>query len=154
MGRSRSRSAPSGSGGGSSSSSSCQRWRPIARFGTNGDRVEHRAELRPILAARFLERDRATWLTALESAGIPCGPIRDIVEAFASPEAAALGMTVEQEHPAWGVIRQVGLPFRLSGTPATIRTPPPLLGQDTDEVLTALGRTPAEIAALRRLGVV
>ena len=63
-------------------------------------------------------------------------------------------MTVEQEHPAWGVIRQVGLPFRLSRTPATIRTPPPLLGQDTDAVLAALGRTPAQIAALRRLGVV
>ncbi len=124
------------------------------RFGTNGDRVEHRAELRPILAARFLERDRAAWLAALETAGIPCGPIQDIVEAFASPEAVALGMTVEQEHPAWGVIRQVGLPFRLSRTPATIRTPPPLLGQDTDAVLTALGRTPAQIAALRRDGVV
>ena len=39
-------------------------------------------------------------------------------------------------------------------TPATIRTPPPLLGQDTDEVLAALGRTPAQIAALRRVGVV
>ena len=124
------------------------------RFGTNGGRVEHRAELRPILAARFLERDRAAWLAALETAGVPCGPIQDVVEAFASPEAAALGMTVEQEHPAWGVIRQVGIPFRLSRTPATIRTPPPLLGQDTDEVLAALGRTPAQIAALRRDDVV
>ncbi len=124
------------------------------RFGTNGGRVEHRAALRPVLAARFLERDRAAWLAALELRGIPCGPIQDIVEAFASPEAAALGMTVEQEHPAWGVIRQVGVPFRLSRTPATIRTPPPLLGQDTDAVLAALGRTPAQIAALRRVGVV
>ena len=128
--------------------------RPTRASRRTAARVEHRAELRPILAARFLERDRAAWLAALESAGIPCGPIQDIVEAFASPEAAALGMTVEQEHPAWGVIRQVGLPFRLSRTPATIRTPPPLLGQDTDEVLAALGRTPAQIAALRRLGVV
>ena len=43
------------------------------------------------------------WLAALDAAEIPCGPINDIVAAFASPEAAALGMTVEQEHPAWGV---------------------------------------------------
>jgi formyl-CoA transferase/CoA:oxalate CoA-transferase len=107
-----------------------------------------------LLAARFLERDRTTWLAALELRGIPSGPIRDIVEAFASPEAAALGMTVEQEHPAWGVIRQVGIPFRLSRTPATIRTPPPLLGEQTDEVLAGLGRTPSQIAALRRAGVV
>jgi crotonobetainyl-CoA:carnitine CoA-transferase CaiB-like acyl-CoA transferase len=124
------------------------------RFATNGQRVEHRAELRPLLAARFLERDRATWLAALELGGIPCGPIQGIVEAFASPEAVALGMTVEQEHPAWGVIRQVGVPFRLARTPASIRTPPPLLGQDTDEVLVALGRTPGQVAALRRDGVV
>jgi len=124
------------------------------RYAANGDRVEHRAELRPILAARFLERDRAAWLATLEAAEVPSGPIQDIVEAFASPEAAALGMTVEQEHPAWGVIRQAGIPFRLSGTPATIRTPPPLLGEHTDEVLAGLGRTPSEIAALRRAGVV
>ncbi len=44
-------------------------------------------------------------------------------------------MTVELEHPAWGVIRQVGVPFEFSTTPATIRTPPPLLGQDTDAIL-------------------
>jgi crotonobetainyl-CoA:carnitine CoA-transferase CaiB-like acyl-CoA transferase len=118
------------------------------RFAANGDRVEHRAELRPILAARFLERDRAAWLAALEAAEVPCGPIRDIVEAFASPEAAALGMTVEQEHPAWGVIRQVGVPFALSATPATIRTPPPTLGQDTDTILAEIGYTAAEIERL------
>ena len=70
----------------------------------------------------------AEWLAALEAAEIPCGPINDIVEAFASPEARALGMAVELEHPAWGVIRQVGIPFELSATPASIRRPPPLLG--------------------------
>ena len=109
------------------------------RFATNGDRVEHRAELRPILAARFRARDTGTWLAALEAAEIPAGPINDIVQAFASPEAVALGMTVEQEHPAWGLIRQVGIPFQLSATPASIRTPPPTLGQDTDAILSELG---------------
>ena len=54
-------------------------------------RLEHgRAELRPILAARFLERDRAIWLAALELRGIPCGPIQDIVEAFACGTAAVI----------------------------------------------------------------
>ena len=55
-----------------------------------------------------------TGSRALDAAEIPCGPINDIVEAFASPEAVALGMTVEQEHPAFGAIRQVGLPFQLA----------------------------------------
>ena len=123
------------------------------RFATNGDRVERRAALRPILAARFAERTSADWLAALDAAEIPCGPINDILAAFESPEAVALGMTVEQEHPAWGVIRQVGIPFRLSETPASIRTPPPSLGQDTDAILAELGYAAAEVAALRARGV-
>jgi crotonobetainyl-CoA:carnitine CoA-transferase CaiB-like acyl-CoA transferase len=124
------------------------------RFLTNGDRVERRGELRPILAARITERTTAAWLAALDAAEIPAGPINDILSAFASPEAVALGMTVEQDHPAWGVIRQAGIPFGLSATPAGIRTPPPTLGQDSDAILTELGYDGPRIAALRAAGIV
>ena len=124
------------------------------RFATNGERVEGRAELRPILAARFAERPTGAWSAALDAAEIPCGPINDILTAFASPEAVALGMTVEQQHPAWGVIRQVGLPFQLAVTPASIRTPPPTLGQDRDAILGELGYSRAEIHALRERTIV
>ncbi len=124
------------------------------RFVTNGDRVEHRPELRRIVAARLQGRTSVEWLAALEAAEIPAGPILDIVEAFASPEAVALGMTVEMEHPAWGVIRQVGVPFELSATPATIRTPPPLLGEGTDEILGELGYAAEAIAAMRAAAIV
>ena len=124
------------------------------RFATNGDRVERRADLRPLLAARFLERTSAAWVRALDEAAVPCGPINDIVAAFASPEAAALSMTVTQEHPAWGLIRQVGIPFQLSETPASIRTPPPALGEGTDEILEDLGYDPAAVRDLRDRGIV
>ncbi len=125
-----------------------------ARFATNGDRVEHRAELRHLLAERLGQRSSADWLGALEAAEIPAGPIRDIVEAFASPEAVARGMTVAMTHPAWGVIRQVGVPFELSRTPATIRTPPPVLGEGTDAILAELGYDAQAIAVLRESEVV
>jgi crotonobetainyl-CoA:carnitine CoA-transferase CaiB-like acyl-CoA transferase len=124
------------------------------RFATNGERVVHRAELRAILAERFRVRGGQAWLAALEGASIPCGPINDIVTAFASDAAKALEMTVDQAHPAWGVIRQVGIPFRLSATPASIRTPPPALGEQADEVLAELGYAPGQIADLRGRGII
>ena len=125
-----------------------------ARFATNGDRVVRRAELRPILAARFAERSSEAWLSALDAAEIPCAPINDVIAAFASEEAAALGMTVEMEHPAWGTIRQIGLPFTFSATPASIRLPPPTIGQDTDAILGELGYSAAEVEGFRARGVV
>ena len=63
-------------------------------------------------------------------------------------------MSVEQEHPAFGLIRQVGLPFQLSTTPASIRTSPPTLGQDSEAILGELGYDPTEIEALRGRGVI
>ncbi|HEY7970313.1 MAG TPA: CoA transferase [Candidatus Limnocylindrales bacterium] len=122
------------------------------RYATNGDRVANRAELIPTLAARLAERPTAVWLAALDEAEVPAGPINDIGAAFASPWAA--GSTVELHHPVLGPTTQVAPPFHLSRTPATVRTPPPLLGQHADGILAELGYEGSEITALRESGVV
>jgi crotonobetainyl-CoA:carnitine CoA-transferase CaiB-like acyl-CoA transferase len=124
------------------------------RFGTNGDRVERRADLRPLLAARFVARTTRDWIAALDAAEIPCGPINDVAAAFDAPQAKAREMSVELEHPVLGTIRQAGLPFRLAATPASIRTPPPLLGEHTGEILAELGYTPGDVHTLRAHGVI
>jgi crotonobetainyl-CoA:carnitine CoA-transferase CaiB-like acyl-CoA transferase len=124
------------------------------RFATNGDRVAHREELRPILAARFLARPTGEWINLLDGSEIPCGAINDVVAAFAAPQAQALGMTVDIEHPVLGAVRQAGIPFRLAASPASIRTAPPLLGEHSDEILAEVGYDAAEVARLRADGIV
>ena len=85
---------------------------------------------------------------------MPAGPINDLATAFALPQVAARGLLVDVEHPVLGALRQVGPPFELHGTPATVRTAPPLLGEHSDEVLAELGFAAAEVAALRADGIV
>jgi crotonobetainyl-CoA:carnitine CoA-transferase CaiB-like acyl-CoA transferase len=125
-----------------------------ARFATNGDRVERRSELIPILATQFATATRAAWLDRLDEAGIPAGPILDVAAAFATPQATAIGSRVPLDHPLLGHVDQVGIPFELASTPASIRLPPPLLGEHTDEILGEAGYDAAGIDQLRELGVV
>ena len=125
-----------------------------ARFATNGDRVVNRDSLIPLLAARFVTAPSAIWLARLDDAGIPAGPINDLPAAFGSEQAKALGVRVSLEHPVLGAVDQVAPPYELAATPATVRTPPPLLGEHSDEILADVGYSAADIRMLRDSGVV
>jgi crotonobetainyl-CoA:carnitine CoA-transferase CaiB-like acyl-CoA transferase len=124
------------------------------RFADNDARVRHRDQLRPILAERFAEADSIHWLTRLDEAGVPSGPVNSVLAAFEQPQAVARGMRASVTHPTLGEMPQIGLPYKLSGTPASIRTAPPLLGEHSGEILAELDYSPDEVAALRSEGVI
>ena len=124
------------------------------RFATNAGRVRHRDVLVPMLQSAFVLRDRQTWLTVLEAAGIPCGPVNDIADVFADPQVMARGMVGQVEHPHAGTVPLVTSPLKLSATPVRLRYAPPILGQHTDEVLREAGYSDDEVGALRVRGAI
>jgi crotonobetainyl-CoA:carnitine CoA-transferase CaiB-like acyl-CoA transferase len=100
------------------------------RFATNPQRVAHADALRAALAPPLLGATRAAWSERLNAAGIPCGPVNDVGEAFAMAERLGLGSIVEMA----GGARQTADPIGLSATPVTYRRVPPALGADSADV--------------------
>jgi formyl-CoA transferase/CoA:oxalate CoA-transferase len=125
------------------------------RFATNSQRIARYDELRPILAGCLRTQPRSHWIARLTEVGVPSGSVRDLPALFADPQVAARTMVAEVEHQSAGPIRVLGTPIKLSDTPASIRTAPPVLGQHTAAILSGeLGVTGEELAALRAKGVV
>ncbi len=120
------------------------------RYARNQDRVRNRAQLVPLLEEVLRTRRKADWLGALEQAKVPCGAINNLAEVFADPQVRARGMVHEWQHPLAGRLELVASPIKLSATPVRTDAPPPLLGQDTEQVLReVLGYDDARIAQLR-----
>jgi formyl-CoA transferase/CoA:oxalate CoA-transferase len=114
------------------------------RFSTNAARLRHRPELK-----RELETLLARWpvdevLARLEAHDVPCGRVRSIAEALADPQLVARGMVTDIGHPELGPLKALGNPVKLSRSPASMRLPPPRLGEHTGEVLKALCSTTRE----------
>jgi len=123
------------------------------RFATAPARVENRAALQPLLAALFRRSSRAHWLELLGKAGVPCGAIRTVAEVCEADQLVSRGMIVELDHPTAGTLRSIYSPLRFEDRDPSDNTPPPLLGQHTDEILlTVAGFTPADVARMRASG--
>ena len=124
------------------------------RFAGNRKRIEHREELIPQLEEVFRSRPAREWLEELKAAEIPAAPVHSVSEALNQPQALARSMVVEIQHPLTGIVRSLANPVKMSATPITYRLPPPLLGQQADEVLQELGLTEEQVRAARGEGVV
>jgi len=130
-------------------------WAQDPRFARNRDRVANRDLVDGAVNAALAADTAEAWLTRLKAAGIPCGRINSVAQALDDPHTAARSMIETVEHPLLGAFRTVGIPFKFSDTPASVRHAPPVLGQHTDEILTSdLGMDAGAIAALRANGVI
>lgn len=124
------------------------------RFDTSEKRSENREELNTLISERISARSTAHWVTALNDAGVPCGPVYRMDEVFADPQVRHLGLTRTVEHPELGslsIVRNaVTMTGGADGGPETVRSPSPGLGEHTAEVLAELGYSPSEIDRLAK----
>jgi formyl-CoA transferase len=126
-----------------------------SRFAANRDRVANREVLSAELNRIFSQRNVDDWLADLVKAGLPCGRINSIPDVFSHPQAEARRMTLEAEHLTAGTVRLPGFPYKFSETPAGIHKPPPLLGEQTEGVLTGLlNYSPEDVIALKDKGAI
>jgi crotonobetainyl-CoA:carnitine CoA-transferase CaiB-like acyl-CoA transferase len=108
------------------------------KYATNSARVQNRDELIPILRSIFITRNTNEWLSALEKAEIPCGPIQNFEQVFSMPTVKEREMLVTMDHPTIGELPLVGSPLKMSDTPVKYRLHPPLMGEHTEDVLREL----------------
>lgn len=130
-------------------------WAGDERFATNAARVAHRQTLIPLIRQTTVMRTTDQWLTLLEEAGVPGGPINDLARVFDDPQVQARGLRIDMPHPAKAALPLVGSPMRLSRTPVSYRRAPPRLGEHTREILAErLGLTDSDLDRLSGAGVI
>ncbi|HEY4163455.1 MAG TPA: CoA transferase [Dongiaceae bacterium] len=109
------------------------------RFAKRDQRTANAAQLHKIVAEIFLTKPTDYWVDLLTKAVIPAYRVNTVDRMVQDEQILARDMIVEQQHPTAGTIHVVGVPVKLSDTPGEVRTPAPLLGEHTAEILKGLG---------------
>ena len=118
------------------------------RFANNSGRSTNREALYAMLEPRLRALTTDEVVRLLDAAGVPCGPIRDVAQTMDDGQTRAQDLVLEVEHPRIGTLRVPGGPYHFDGEPVRARLAPPLLGQQTTEILAEVGYSPEEITAL------
>lgn len=125
------------------------------RFTCNADRVAHRVEIIDILSAHFLTATVDEWVDCIQAVKVPVGAINNVAQALAEPQLEARDMLINLPHALNPDFTMVASPLKLSGSPVEYHRPPPMLGQDTNAVLSdRLGLDASQLQALREQGVI
>lgn len=125
------------------------------RFATNPARNKNREIMVELINARTKLKPAAYWLEGFTENNVPASPINNIKQAFEDPQVQARGMQIELEHPVAGTMPGMATPLKFSETKIEYKKSAPMLGEDTDDVLSRLlGKSDEEIARLKRQGVV
>ncbi|MBO0686503.1 MAG: CoA transferase, partial [Candidatus Dormibacteraeota bacterium] len=124
------------------------------RFDSPDGRFRNREQLNALIAERLRTRSSAEWVEVLNEVGVPAGPVYRVDEVFADPQVRHLRLTSQVGHPSLGRLDLVRNAVSTDREVETVRGPSPELGEHSSEVLAELGLTAAEIADLRRRGVV
>ncbi len=125
------------------------------RFSTNPMRNKNRAVMVDLINEQTRTMPAAHWLKGFTDNNVPASPINNIQQAFDDPQIRARGMQIEVEHPVAGTMPGMGTPLNFSKTGVEYKKSAPLLGEDTDDVLSrVLGKSGAEIAKLKDQGIV
>lgn len=119
-------------------------WALDNRFVRNQDRVRHREVLIPMIAGQLMTQGKQHWLSLLEAAKVPCGPINNLAEVFADPHVQHRQMVQSFQHPLRETLSLVASPIKMNETPVRQHLPPPMLGQHTQEVLDEWLSSPAK----------
>jgi len=129
-------------------------WVEDARFRDAASRVEHADCLNSEIAQAFLTQRSDYWVERCRKAGVPCGALRSVGEALSSPFTAERELVYAVDHPTAGAVPVIASPIKMHGTPAAIASAPPLLGQQTEQVLKELlGYDDVRISALVDRGI-
>ncbi len=125
------------------------------RFATNPIRVQNRQLVTDTLTPVMKSKTTAEWIEALEALKIGCGPINTLEQVFADPHVQAREMVVEMAHGSGETVKVIANPVKLSATPPSYRSAPPVLGEHTQDVLTdVLKMSESDIATLKEKGIV